>query len=58
MCMLSNTNILHSLHSACYYFQYWREIPPCYDFYIVTRSYSSSYVLLFYLCLTFLSNVG
>jgi len=23
--MLSNINILRNLHSACYYFQYWRE---------------------------------
>ena len=34
-------NILRSLCSACYYFQYWQEIPPCFDFYVITRSYSS-----------------
>ena len=29
------------LRSVCYYFQYWREILPCFDFYVVIRSYSS-----------------
>ena len=40
-CTLSNIKILCSLRSACYYFQYWWEIPPCFNFYIVTHSYSS-----------------
>ena len=29
------------LRSVCYYFQYWWEIPSCFDFYVVTHSYSS-----------------
>ena len=41
MCTLSNINILRGLCSVCYYFYYWREILPCFDFYIVKRSYSS-----------------
>ena len=32
----SNINILRSLCSVCYYFQYWQEISPCFDF---LRSY-------------------
>jgi len=39
--MLSNINILSSLRIACYYLWYWREIPPCFNFYVVTSSYSS-----------------
>ena len=48
-CTHSNINILCSLHSVCYYFQYWREILPRFNFYVVTRSYSlvaRSYALL------------
>ena len=37
MCTHSNINILRSLRSVHYY---WREILPCCDFYVVTRSYS------------------
>ena len=39
--MHSNINILRSLRSACYYFYYWREISPCFDFFVVTHSDSS-----------------
>ena len=39
--MLSNINILHSLRSVCYYFSTGGEILPCFNFYIVTCSYSS-----------------
>ena len=48
MCTLSNINILRSLCTVCYYFWYWWEIPSYFDFYAVTRSYSShhSYALL------------
>ena len=41
MCTLSNINILCSLHSMCYYIYYWQDSPPCFNFYVVTRSYSS-----------------
>ena len=37
-CTHSNINILRSLLSACYYFQYWWEILPCCNFSVVTRS--------------------
>ena len=50
-CTLGNINILRSLRSACYYFLYWREIPPCSDFYVVTRSYSSQPPVLMRSCL-------
>ena len=38
MCTLSNiiTFYILSLCSAYYYFYYWQEIPPCFNFYIVT----------------------
>ena len=39
--MLGNINILRSLRSVCYYFSTGGEIPPCFDFYVVTRFYSS-----------------
>ena len=39
--MLSNIKILHSLRSVCYYFSTSGKISPCFDFYVVTCSYSS-----------------
>ena len=30
-----------SVHRVCYYFKYWWYIPPGFEFYVVTRSYSS-----------------
>ena len=39
-CTLSNINILRSLRSACYYFSTGGKFHR-FDFYVVTRSYSS-----------------
>ena len=38
---IATFNILRSMCSACCYFKYWWEIPSCFDFYVVTRCYSS-----------------